>query len=42
MVKDVANAKSVKAAFGYIFGPPGWSDDGSRLTVTQMREQQKK
>jgi sterol desaturase/sphingolipid hydroxylase (fatty acid hydroxylase superfamily) len=42
MFKDVANAKSVKAVFGYIFGPPGWSDDGSRLTVTQMREQQKK
>jgi hypothetical protein len=42
MVKDVANAKSMKGVLGYIFGPPGWSEDGSRLTVTQMREQQKK
>ena len=42
MVKDVANAKSMRGVLGYIFGPPGWSEDGSRLTVTQMREQQKK
>ncbi|MFM2401892.1 MAG: hypothetical protein RI950_1409 [Bacteroidota bacterium] len=42
MAKDVWHAKSIKSMFGYVFGPPGWSDDGSRLTVTQMREQQKK
>ena len=23
----------------YVFGPPGWSHDGSKLTVTQMRAQ---
>jgi sterol desaturase/sphingolipid hydroxylase (fatty acid hydroxylase superfamily) len=42
MAKDVWHAKSFISVFGYVFGPPGWSDDGSRLTVTQMREQQKK
>jgi hypothetical protein len=42
MIKDVLRAKSFKSVLGYVFGPPGWSDDGSRLTVTQMREQQKK
>jgi hypothetical protein len=23
---------------GYLFGPPGWSHDGSRQTSDQMRE----
>lgn len=26
----------------YLFGPPGWSHDGSRLTSVQMREQESK
>ncbi|MEY2637498.1 MAG: hypothetical protein RLZZ197_1977, partial [Bacteroidota bacterium] len=33
MIKDVLRAKSFKSVLGYVFGPPGWSDDGSRLTV---------
>lgn len=27
-----------KEKWGYVFGPPGWSHDGSRLTSEQMRE----
>lgn len=26
--------------WGYVFGPPGWSHDGSRLTSEQMREEE--
>jgi sterol desaturase/sphingolipid hydroxylase (fatty acid hydroxylase superfamily) len=40
--KDLMRAKSIKQVAGYLFGPPGWSDDGSRLTVEQMRALQKK
>ncbi len=40
--KDLMRAKSIKQVAGYLFGPPGWSDDGSRLTVQQMRALQKK
>ena len=40
--KDLVHAKSIKQVAGYLFGPPGWSDDGSRLTVEQMRAQAKK
>lgn len=35
--KDLKKAKSLKAAFMYVFGPPGWSPDGSTLTVKQMQ-----
>ncbi len=38
---DVASAKSLKAAFFYIFGPPGWSEDGSRLTSRMLKERDK-
>jgi sterol desaturase/sphingolipid hydroxylase (fatty acid hydroxylase superfamily) len=40
--KDIAQAKSIKQVFGFVFGPPGWSDDGSRMTVEQMRGIEKK
>jgi sterol desaturase/sphingolipid hydroxylase (fatty acid hydroxylase superfamily) len=33
---------SWKHKFGYLFGPPGWSHDGSRLTSNQLREIEKK
>ncbi|MBC7570213.1 MAG: sterol desaturase family protein [Spirosoma sp.] len=36
--RDVSRAGSVRNAFGYIFGPPGWSHDGSRQTTRQLRE----
>jgi sterol desaturase/sphingolipid hydroxylase (fatty acid hydroxylase superfamily) len=32
---------SFKARMGYLFGPPGWSHDGSRQTSEQMRELEK-
>jgi len=34
--EDVKNAKNPKEVFMYIFGPPGWSPDGSTLTVRQI------
>jgi len=35
--QDVRNAPNLKAKLGYIFGPPGWSHDGSRKTSEQLR-----
>jgi len=35
--RDVANAKSARSALAYLFGPPGWSTDGSRKTSDQQR-----
>lgn len=41
--KDICNKNlSVKQRLRYIFGPPGWSHDGSRLTSEQMRMQESK
>ncbi|MFW5661210.1 MAG: sterol desaturase family protein, partial [Oceanicaulis sp.] len=28
--RDVRSSKSPRDALGYVFGPPGWSPDGSR------------
>lgn len=39
IIKDLSHAKNLKSIGGYLFGPPGWSHDGSRLTVVQMRKQ---
>ena len=38
--QDIRRAGSLRAALGYIFGPPGWSHDGSRKTTKQLREKQ--
>ncbi|MEM9704820.1 MAG: sterol desaturase family protein [Pseudomonadota bacterium] len=38
IAKDVRSAKSVREVFGYIFGPPGWSPDGSRMTSRAVKE----
>jgi sterol desaturase/sphingolipid hydroxylase (fatty acid hydroxylase superfamily) len=35
--RDVRRAKSLRDALGYVFMPPGWSPDGSRLTSKQLR-----
>ncbi len=41
MVKDVNRIDiSWKEKLGYIFGPPGWSHDGSRLTSEEMRKEE--
>lgn len=41
IAKDVAHAPGLKNKLMYIFGPPGWSHDGSRMTSVQMREAEK-
>jgi len=38
IAKDVIHAHNLKAAFLYIFGPPGWCDDGSRMTSRMIKE----
>ena len=40
--KDVKSSKNPWHALMYIFGPPGWSPDGSTLTVKQMQEEQRR
>jgi sterol desaturase/sphingolipid hydroxylase (fatty acid hydroxylase superfamily) len=38
IVKDVRNAGSLRNAFWFVFGAPGWSPDGSRETSRTMKE----
>ncbi|WP_025899272.1 sterol desaturase family protein [Sneathiella glossodoripedis] len=38
IISDVTKAKTVKGAFMYMFGPPGWSEDGSRMTSRMIKE----
>lgn len=40
IARDVGRARSLRDAFMYTFGPPGWSPDGSTQTARQMRELQ--
>lgn len=35
--QDLRKAGSIGQALGYLFGPPGWSHDGSRKTTRQLR-----
>jgi sterol desaturase/sphingolipid hydroxylase (fatty acid hydroxylase superfamily) len=35
--RDVTHAKSLREVWGYIFGPPGWSPDGSRKTSASIK-----
>ncbi len=35
--KDIKRAPNFKAKWMYIFGPPGWSHDGSKKTSKQLR-----
>jgi sterol desaturase/sphingolipid hydroxylase (fatty acid hydroxylase superfamily) len=37
IVRDVRGAHSLRAVLGYLFGPPGWSADGSRKTSAMLR-----
>ena len=39
--KDVKKSKNIKEVFMYSFGPPGWSPDGSTLTVKQIHRKMK-
>lgn len=38
MARDVFRAKSFREVMGYLFGPPGWSPDGSRMTSAMIKE----
>lgn len=38
MAKDVMRAKSLRDIGGYMFGPPGWSPDGSRMTSKMIKD----
>ena len=37
MYKDLAGARGFREVAGYVFGPPGWSPDGSRLTTNAIK-----
>lgn len=37
MLRDLRSARSLRELWGYLFGPPGWSPDGSRQTTASIR-----
>ena len=39
---DLKKATTIKEKLAYVFGPPGWSHDGSKQTARQMREERNK
>jgi sterol desaturase/sphingolipid hydroxylase (fatty acid hydroxylase superfamily) len=39
LFKDVLSARSPREVIGYLFGPPGWSPDGSRQTSKMLKAQ---
>ena len=39
--QDMKKSKNWRHKFMYVFGPPGWSHDGSTKTVKQMRAELK-
>jgi sterol desaturase/sphingolipid hydroxylase (fatty acid hydroxylase superfamily) len=39
ILKDLKKPSSAKARFMYVFGPPGWSHDGSKKTSRQLRDE---
>lgn len=39
ILRDVRKAPDIKTAWGYVFGPPGWSHDGTRKTTEQLRKE---
>jgi hypothetical protein len=38
---DLKKPAPLKAKLLYLFGPPGWSHDGSKKTSRQLREEMK-
>ncbi|WP_375445716.1 sterol desaturase family protein [uncultured Fibrella sp.] len=38
IARDLRHAGSLRNALGYLFGPPGWSHDGSRKTTKELRQ----
>lgn len=41
ILNDLKKPSSLKAKFMYMFGPPGWSHDGSKKTSGQLRKELK-
>jgi len=39
MARDVVSAKQFSHVFFFLFGPPGWSPDGTRKTSAMVREE---
>jgi len=39
ILKDLRKSPSLKNKWMYVFGPPGWSHDGSKKTAKQLREE---
>jgi hypothetical protein len=39
MFRDIKKTDSFKNKCMYVFGPPGWSHDGSKKTAKQLREE---
>lgn len=37
IMRDLRRARSLREALGFLFGPPGWSADGSRKTSAMLR-----
>ncbi|RMD89524.1 MAG: sterol desaturase family protein, partial [Alphaproteobacteria bacterium] len=37
ILRDLFRARSLRELAGYLFGPPGWSPDGSRLTSDLLK-----
>jgi sterol desaturase/sphingolipid hydroxylase (fatty acid hydroxylase superfamily) len=37
MFRDLRGARNLREAWGYVFGPPGWSPDGSRKTSASIK-----
>ncbi|HEY4374547.1 MAG TPA: sterol desaturase family protein [Burkholderiales bacterium] len=37
--RDLMRARSPRAVFGHVLGPPGWREDGSGLTTAALRQQ---
>ena len=37
IARDVRRARTWRERLGYVFGPPGWSPDGSTLTTRQLQ-----
>ena len=38
IARDLRGARSPREVLGYLFGPPGWSPDGSRMTSAMIKE----
>lgn len=39
IARDLRDSRSIREVLGYVFGPPGWSPDGSRKTSEGLKAQ---